>query len=92
VLTLDDRVCAVGDLPSATVNDEMMVLDIANGVYLNLNAMGSDILRRLEQEGTLRDLCLALARECEAPADQVEREVLSFATRLRDAGLIRLVA
>lgn len=92
MLTLDDRVCAGGDLLSTTVDGETVVLDITNGVYVNLNAMGSEILRRLEQEMTLRDLCHDLSREFTVSPEQIEREVLGFAARLQDAGLIRLVA
>ncbi len=92
MLTLDDRVCATGNLLSTTVDEETVVLDIANGVYLNLNAMASDILRRLEQEMTLRDLCRDLSDAFDASPDQVEQEVVRFASQLRDAGLIRLVA
>lgn len=92
MLTLDDRVCAAGHLLSTTVDEETVVLDIANGVYLNLNAMASDILRRLEQEMILRDLCRDLSSEFDVSSDQVEREVVRFASQLQDAGLIRLVA
>ena len=92
MLTLDDRVCATGNLLSTTVDQEMVVLDIANGVYRNLNATASDILRRLEQEMTLRDLCRDLSGAFDVSPDQVERDVIGFALQLRDAGLIRLVA
>lgn len=92
MLTLDDRVCADGNLLSTTVDGETVVLDISSGVYLNLNAMGSEILRRLAQEMTLRDLCRDLSSEFNTAPEQVERDVVGFAVRLQDAGLIRRVA
>ncbi|PTS72750.1 hypothetical protein DBR17_19105 [Sphingomonas sp. HMWF008] len=92
MLTLDDQVCADRELLSTTVDKETVVLDIASGVYLNLNAMGSEILQRLSVAMTLRDLCRDLSRDFNGPLDQVEREVVAFATRLEDAGLIRIVA
>jgi hypothetical protein len=92
MLTLDDRICA-NEIPlSTTVDGETVVLDIATGVYINLNVMGSEILRRLGQEMQLRDLCNALLSEFTVSPEQVEREVIGFASRLQDAGLIRLVA
>lgn len=91
MLTLDERVCANANCLSTTIDGETVILDIATGVYLNLNVMGSEILRRLEQEMTLRDLCAALSSEFSVSPEQVEREVISFASRLQDAGLIRRV-
>ena len=91
-MTLDDRVCASADLLSTTVDGETVVLDVATGVYLNLNVMGSEILRRLAQEMPLRDLCGTLSSEFRVSQEQAEREVLSFASRMQEFGLIRLVA
>lgn len=76
---------------STTVDGETVVLDITNGIYVNLNAMGSEILRRLEKEMTLRELCRDLSSEFTVPPEQIEREVVGFAVRLQDAGLIRRV-
>jgi len=91
MLTLEDRVCANADILSTTVDDETMVLDIARGVYLNLNVMASDILRRLERETSLGALCGELAGEFDASPAQLKQEVLGFAAQLRDAGLIRVI-
>jgi hypothetical protein len=91
MLKLDHLVCVNSDNLSTTVDGETVILDIATGVYLNLNVMGSEIFRRLEQEMTLRDLCAELSCEFSASSEQIEREVISFASRLHDAGLIRLV-
>ena len=71
---------------------EIVVLDIETGVYLNLNVMGSEILRRLATVTELRDLCGALSNDFTVSQDQLEREVLEFASRLLDARLIRVVA
>lgn len=92
MLTLDDRVCAVANLLSTTVDGETVVLDTERWVYVNLNVMASEILQRLEREMTLRDLCCGLTDTFDVASDEVEREVLAFAARLQDAGLIRLVA
>lgn len=92
MLTLDDRIQATGTNLSATVDGETVVLDIARGVYLNLNATGSTILQHAKQETTLRAICATMPSTFDATPEQVEQDVLVFADRLIEVGLLRIVA
>lgn len=75
---------------AAEVDGEVVLMSVSDGLYFGLNAVGSDIWRRLAQPTRLADLCAALAAEYESDPAQIERDVLALMGQLADRQLLEV--
>jgi hypothetical protein len=73
------------------VDGEVMLMHAAEGRWFALDDIASDIWRRLEQPMTLEALCAGLARDYDADAGQIRRDVESLLLTLHTHNLIELV-
>ena len=65
--------------------------DFASGQSFMLQGVAADIWRLLARRGEIPEVAADLAREYEAPADTLLRDVRTFVARLIDQGLLRRV-
>jgi hypothetical protein len=72
------------------MGDDLVMMNGASGVYLNLTGVGGHIWKLLEQPMRMAELCAALEAEYDAGAERIEREVREFVERLRARGAVRL--
>lgn len=82
------RVRRADDLLATEVADGMVLMDPEKGLYFGLDLIGTDIWRRLASPVLASDLVAALVRDYEAPAAQVERDVLVLLARMFEHGLV----
>lgn len=82
-----DRLRRVPGLLAADVDGEMVMMDVEKGVYYGLDAIGSDIWKRLETPVSAAELAAELVKDYEADAATIETDVLALFNRLVEQGL-----
>jgi len=93
MISLSDQVVINnGAVLTTEIDNEIVMMDIDNGSYYNLDDIGTEIWRRLAVPLTVEKLCRDLEALYEASSSVIERDVLSLLTRLEEKRLIRRVA
>lgn len=87
-LGLDDWVSINPAVLIADVEGEVVMMDVDHGAYFTLNRVGSHIWRRLGERTQLAALCRDLAREFDAPVQQIEAETLALIQELSEKNLV----
>jgi hypothetical protein len=87
-LTLDSQIVRAGDVTSAEVDDEMVMMSLASDAYFGLDDIGTRIWALLEKPITLGEVCRALQGEYDVTPEQCARDVLLFVTELAEKGLV----
>jgi hypothetical protein len=90
-LTSDTLVKRSDDVIDAEIDNEIVVLSIAQGTCYGLNRVGSRIWNLLTKPSRIGDLCTTLLSEYEIDASECERQVLDLLEELRAEGLIILI-
>ena len=73
------------------VGDEAIVLDITGERYYGLNEIGMRLWSLLSNDPSLGAAHAVLLGEYEVSPSELERDLLTIATQLSDAGLVRIV-
>ncbi|MBI4638608.1 MAG: PqqD family protein [Candidatus Rokubacteria bacterium] len=73
------------------LGDELVLLNLASGVYFGVDPVGTRIWQILDERGSLSEVLEALVAEYEVEADRCEADLLEFVTALRDNGLVDVV-
>lgn len=80
-----DRLCRlqhVTNILSAEVDGELVIMDVEKGLYFGLDAIGTEIWKRLETPTTVAELSSALALEFEADAATIRHDLLALLDEL----------
>lgn len=85
-----DRVVQAKAVLVGDVNGQVVALDVESGLCYGLNAVGSDVWRRLETEVVVQDLCRSLSEAYEVDYAQCEAEVIGLLEDLRSEGMIEI--
>ena len=75
-------------LPSAPVDEEMVVLHLEHGSYFGFDAVGRRVWELLEQPSTVLKLCERLLEEFDVDESTCRSDVLGYVAELRNAGLV----
>ncbi|WP_086617556.1 PqqD family protein [Erythrobacter tepidarius] len=87
--TLDQRFQMSDDVIAREVAGEMVLLDLASGLYFGLDPVGSRIWECLSESScTLTKVCDVIEAEYDAPRARIEEDILALAAQLTDKGLI----
>lgn len=70
------------------LGEETVILDLASGTYFGLDPVGTSIWQLMESGKTLREVCDSMMKDYEVSREDIERDVLTLATNLRERGLI----
>ncbi len=87
-LRLSDRVKASASAAWRRSGKTTLLFGADRGVITELDGVGGRLWSLLAAGSSLRGVCEALAREYDAPASRLERDVLRVAQGLRGAGLL----
>lgn len=71
------------------IDGEIVVINIEDGKYFGLDAVGSEIWRRLEEPKRVDALCAELKAHFEGDPATIEREALAFLDQLSDSKLLQ---
>lgn len=87
-ITRDVVVCIRQDAVSATVGDEIVLMNHKFDKYFRLDDIGADIWNRIQTPVLVSDLCAALAAGYEGEAATIERDVVDLLEKLLGRELI----
>lgn len=90
MIEISSTVSASSDLLSTEIDGELVMMDMESGQYFNLDQIGTVIWRELAQPRTVADLCRFLVDRYDAPAGEIERDVLDLLRQMADKKLILL--
>src|SRR4051812_12299454 len=93
-LTIQQAVSIHPDVVWREIDGEVVLLNVATGLYYGLDAVGSNIWRRLGETpvalASVRDALLTDYDDADGPT--VERDLLALVTRLHGVQLIAVAA
>lgn len=72
------------------LGDEVVMMSLERGSYYNLDELGSQIWKRIEQPVEVRALCEELMEAFQVDRAQCERDVLAFLEELAGDRLIEV--
>ncbi|MBF0333255.1 MAG: PqqD family protein [Alphaproteobacteria bacterium] len=84
------RVCRRGDVLSAEVNGEIVLMSVDQGQYIGLDEIASDLWTRIERPLTLEALVAQLADAYDGDPAVIERDVGALLTEMAANGLVDL--
>lgn len=88
-MNLSDRITVSDDVVAREVGGEIVLLDLASGMYFGLDKVGGRIWQLLsEQPHDLFHLCDQIEAEFDAPRSQIEKDLLALAVDLKAKKLI----
>jgi len=90
MIQLSSIVFASSDLLSTELDGELVMMDLESGQYISLDRIGAEIWRGLAQPRKVAELCQSLGERYEAPAEEIERDVLALLVRMEENKLIRV--
>ncbi len=91
-LTLTSRVTAATDLLASDLAGDMVLLNLADGVYYGLDTVGAHIWRLLERPRTVGAVVDDVVAQYHVDRARCENDVLTFLGDLRTRGLVVVVA
>lgn len=90
MVQLTDVVQANADILTSEINNELVMMDIENGQYYAMDAIGSTIWQQLKQPCQVAVLCQQLGALYDAPADTIESDVLELLEQMLARQVISL--
>ena len=88
-ITLRDACAPSPDVVFRELEGEAVLLNLDTGMYFGLNATGVRMWQLIEQHRTLERVLASLEREFDAPATQLQAELLAWVSQLEQHGLLR---
>jgi len=88
-LSAETQVMQSPDALAAEVGGEVVLLNVVNGYFHQLNAVGSYLWKRLSEPRTFESLCRQALDDFDADAESCRRDVTAFVLELHSRGLVR---
>lgn len=86
----DSTIAAAEDQVSCDLEGESAILNMTNGVYYGLDALGARIWELIQEPKTLNEVRDVIVSEYEVEPERCERDLVALLTQLNDEGLIRV--
>jgi len=86
------RVVVARDQVACDVAEEVVVLNLASGVYYGLNPVGARVWSLIQQPRTFAELRDQLLQEYEVESASLEADLRALLTELADQRLIEITA
>ena len=91
-ITNDSTVVAGKQQVSRTIEDEAVILGLAEGVYYGLDDVGARIWQLVQEPRSVREICDAIVQEYDVDRAQCEHDVVALLERLSEEKLIEVSA
>lgn len=75
-------------ITATVLDDEAVLLNLANGVYYSLNPVGTAIWEQLTESRSLEEVHAAVCRQFDVTEEAARQDLVALVSRLRDEGLI----
>jgi hypothetical protein len=89
-IDLNSFVVRTDGLMAASIDKELVILNLAGDNYVGLDEIGRRIWELLETPHQVSELCRQLSREFEATPDQIVADVLPFLAELENEGMVHV--
>jgi hypothetical protein len=89
MITATTSLIRAADFLACEVDGELVMMDVKNGHYFNLDIVGADIWNRLEKPLSLGELCAILEQSYEADAETIVSDVHAFVEKMLEHGLLQ---
>lgn len=86
----DTLVCATKENVFCELDGESVILNMADGVYYGLNAVGHRIWEFIQQPRRLNEITAALEAEFEVETEQCRADVVELLSQLAEKGLVTI--
>lgn len=90
-LTLDTIISRSDALLSASLGDDVVMMDVEQGAYFGLEAVAARIWALTEQPMSVGSLCERLVTEYQISPEQCQQEVLAFLGELLNQQIVQIV-
>jgi hypothetical protein len=87
-MTLDTHYIIPDTVMLQTVDDETLLFDSATELFFTLNDVGAIMWEIMSESSTLRAVYDELTEAYDIPSQQLEADIVTFATALTQQGLI----
>jgi hypothetical protein len=90
-LQLESVVARNDELPSAPVDREIVLLNVATESYVALDEVGRRIWELLEHPRQVGELCSELGNEFAGEPEAIATDVMAFLEELEGDGMVRVI-
>ena len=90
-MNLQTRIISSEGVISTEIENEIVLMHIADGKYYALNSVGSIIWSQISTPVAISFLCERITKEFDVEFDVCQRDVLSLVKELHELGLIQVV-
>jgi len=90
VISDTSTIVAAGDLLASTFGDEVVVLNLRDGVYYTLDEVAARIWTLIGTPVRVPAICDAIAAEYDVEADRCERDIRTLLETLASHGLVHI--
>ena len=91
MIYLESVVCRSSNILASRIEQDLVMMDIDQGMYYSLNPVGHDIWENLVEPLKVSDLCTQLQKEYAVDAAVCEADVLALLNDMASKGLIQLL-
>jgi hypothetical protein len=88
-MDLTQRIIIPKEVMSRQVGDELVILDLASGIYFGLDAIGTRIWQLLQEGKPLAQICDVMTGEYDVSTGQMQEDLLRLVAELHARGLVR---
>jgi hypothetical protein len=90
-MNLKTKIARAEGLMGTTVDEELVLLNMAHDNYVGLDAIGRRIWELLETPRRIDDLCRQLSEEFEGAPEDIQADVLAFLKELAAEDMVHVV-
>ena len=90
VIPVSATVATAADVLTTAFGDEVVMLNLSDGVYYGLEEVGARLWAMLKQPVTVSEICRTLVQEFDVEPEQCERDLLELLRDLVSRGLIEI--
>jgi hypothetical protein len=87
-ITLESVVCRTAGLPSAPLDDQIVILNLANNKYIGLDEIGSRVWDLLSAPVSVNSLSRMISLEYRGDASEIKSDLMAFVDQLKADGLV----
>lgn len=87
----DSIIVRQSGLQTASVDDDLIILNMKTNNYIALDEIGRQIWEKIETPVSVKDVCLDLSKEFNASLEQINTDVIKFLQEMQTEELVHVV-
>ncbi len=91
MLELSSRLCKTRELPSKTIENETVLLDMDEGEVIRLSEIGAQIWSLIDGAKSVEDIISHIYKTFDAEKKIIEKDTLHFLKKLIKMELVKLI-